>query len=114
VRHCVLQTASSLVYPSWNELPVFRAELSNGDDVYVSPTTGEALTYADPMFRAIRVSFYGLHVWKLAPEADAPPTYLLLMGMGLVLAAGGATGLWLGIRGLLPRRARRGPASLPS
>lgn len=106
VRGCALQTAGSLVYPSWNELPAFRVALDNGDDVYVSPTTGEVLAHVDTRFRVIRVAFYGLHVWKFSPAQDAPVSYLVLLAMGLVLTAAGATGLWLGLRGLGPRRRR--------
>lgn len=105
VRGCVRQTAGSLVYPSWNELPAFRVTLDNGDDVYVSPSTGEILAHVDPMFRAIRIAFYGLHVWKFPAGAEAPASYLVLLGMGLVLAATGATGLGLGL-GLGGRRRR--------
>lgn len=97
VRGCALQTAGSLIFPSWNELPALRVTLNNGDDVYISPTTGEILAHVDPMFRAIRVAFYGLHVWKIVPATEAPVSYLILLGMGLVLAAAGATGLWLGL-----------------
>ena len=98
IKSCLMQSAGSLVYPAWNELPAFRVTLDNGDDVYVSPSTGEILAHADTMFRAIRIAFYGLHVWKFSPAADSSASYLVLLVMGLVLAAAGATGLWLGLR----------------
>ncbi len=98
IKSCALQTAGSLVYPAWNELPALRITLDNGDDVYVSPSTGEILAHVDTMFRAIRIAFYGLHVWKFSPAVQAPLSYLVLLLMGLVLAAAGATGLWLGLR----------------
>ncbi len=106
VRDCALQTTGSLIYPSWGELPAFRVGLANGDDVYVSPTTGQVLAHVDTQFRIIRVAFYGLHVWKFSQAQEAPASYLVLLAMGLVLAAAGATGLWLGLRGLGPRRRR--------
>jgi len=105
VTRCVLQNTGSLVYPDWNELPVFRVTLGNGDDVYVSPSTGAILAHADMRFRAIRVGFYGLHVWRFGDTPDAS-SYLFLLVMGLVLAAAGATGLTLGLRGLGPARRR--------
>jgi hypothetical protein len=105
VTGCTLQGTGSLVYPAWNELPAFRVALENGDDVYVSPTTGEVLAHVDMRFRAIRVAFYGLHVWRWGP-GRTPASYLLLMGMGLVLALAGATGLSLGLRSLWPARKR--------
>ena len=98
VTGCVMQTAGTLVYPSWNELPAYRVALANGDDIYVSPTTGEILAHVDTRFRLIRVAFYGLHVWKFSAAAEAPASYLLLLVMGLVLAIAGATGLYLGLR----------------
>lgn len=98
IKSCVMQTAGSLVYPAWNELPALRVTLDNGDDVYVSPSTGEILAHVDTMFRAVRIAFYGLHVWKFSPAAESPASYLVLLVMGLVLAAAGATGLWLGLR----------------
>ena len=106
VTGCVVQTTGSLVYPAWNELPAYRAALANGDDVYVSPTTGEVLGHVDARFRLIRVAFYGLHVWKFSSATEAPASYLLLLGMGLILAAAGATGLYLGLRSLWPRPRR--------
>lgn len=105
VTGCVLQATGSLVYPAWNELPVFRVTLGNGDDVYVAPSTGAVLGHVDMRFRAIRVAFYGLHVWRFGDTPDGP-SYLFLLVMGLVLAAAGATGLTLGLRGLWPARRR--------
>lgn len=100
VRSVAWHTEGTLVYPEWNELPVWRVTLDNGDDVYVSPTTGEIRQRADTVFRIIRVSFYGLHVWKWGRSQQS---YLFLMIMGCLLVFGASTGLWLALR---PRRSR--------
>jgi hypothetical protein len=100
VRSVVWHTAGTMVYPDRNELPVWRATLDNGDDVYVSPTTGEIHQHTDTLVRVIRVSFYGLHVWKWGSSQQS---YLFLMVMSLLLSCGAMTGLWLALR---PRRSR--------
>lgn len=100
VRSVVWHTEGTMVYPDRNELPVWRATLDNGDDVYVSPTTGEIHQHTDTMARVIRVSFYGLHVWKWGSSQQS---YLFLMVMSCLLAIGASTGLWLALR---PRRSR--------
>lgn len=101
VRSVYWQTAGTLVYPEWGELPVWRVTLGNGDDVYVSPGSGQVLQHVDWFFRVIRVSFYGLHVWKLSP---GPGSYLFLMGMGVLLIFGALSGIWMVVFGGRRRR----------
>lgn len=95
------QLTGTLVYPEWNELPVWRLTLDNGDDVYVSPSTGEVRQHADTFFRLVRISFYGLHVWKWSNKPGPATSYLILLGMSALLVFSAATGLFLLLR---PRR----------
>ena len=101
------QRTGTLVYPEWNELPVWRVTLDNGDDVYVSPSTGEVRQHADTFFRLVRISFYGLHVWKWSNKPGPATSYLILLGMSVLLALSAATGLFLLLRPRLPRRSLR-------
>ena len=107
VARVVWQTEPTLVYQNGFELPVYRVTLSSGDDIYVSPTTGDALPRVDRRFRLIRLAFYGLHVWRFVPGEAPYVSYLVLMTAagGLVLL--GATGMLLALR---VARGRRRPA----
>lgn len=106
VARVVLQTQPTLYYPRGFELPIYRVTLSSGDDIYVSPTTGDALPRVDGRFRLIRLAFYGLHVWRFVPGEAPYASYLVLMTAagGLVLL--GTTG---GLLALRVARGRRRP-----
>lgn len=85
--------------------PAYRVTLSNGDDVYVSRTTGQVQAHVDDVYRLLRVSFFALHMWDLSPTRRDEPrraSFLLLMGMATALLLLGASGLLLA----LPRRWR--------
>jgi hypothetical protein len=100
---CKLQREPSLVYLAGDELPVYRVALSDASDVYISPTSGQVFYHADRLTWAIRFAFYGLHVWKWSGGAGPHASYLLLLGMALLLCLSSITGLLLLLGGRWPR-----------
>lgn len=113
VASAQLQTQPTLVYPAFMELPAFRIGLSSGDDVYVSPKTGEVLAHVDTLFRIIRVAFFGLHIWKFSSAGTHAPSFLLLMVMAGVLFCSATTGLWVLLRrGRARGRSKPAPSNL--
>lgn len=109
VTSCVLQTTPSLVYLEGMKLPVYRVSLSDGSDVYLSPTSGEVHFRAPRLARAIRIAYFGLHVWKWSSGPGPHYSYLFLLIMALLQCVGAVSGLWLWLRpgSASRRRAKR-------
>jgi uncharacterized iron-regulated membrane protein len=104
VLGCALQERATLIYRPWEEFPAYRLPLSNGDEVYVSPRTGEVLAHVDGMYRLIRGSFVILHTLDLSTAPGRHASYLLLALLGLGLLFLSVTGLLLAYRTYRPGR----------
>lgn len=102
VTGCRMQTGQTLVYRG--DLPAYRLALSNGDEVYVSPLTGEVQAHVDNIYRVIRVAYFALHIWDVSHRPGRHPSFVLLGLCALGLVCLGLSGLWLGLSPLWPRR----------
>lgn len=100
-----LQDRYSLVYRPGRELPALRVRLDNGDDVYVSPASGQVLVHADDLYRFLRFVLFGLHMWDLSNAPEPHRSFYLLGACALGVLGLGISGLWLFVSSW-PRRRR--------
>ena len=115
VTGCVLQEKPSLIYLPGMELPVYRAALSDGSEMYLSPTSGELFFHVPRLAWAIRFAFYILHVWQFSQGPGPHYSYLVLLVMALLLSASGVSGLvlWLRTFGSSSRRRAKRDTAAP-
>jgi hypothetical protein len=93
-----VQREPSLLLFAGAELPLFRVALSDGSDVYISPTSGEVVMRGSRLLWAIRFAFYRLHVWKWSDAPGPHRSYWLLGLMAGLLVLSSGSGLIVALR----------------